>query len=318
MANIFPGAIWKPMPNQASRPKRRKGRGVGYHIAVYEGSSIYNINLGTGNDAHLYVRRDGTAEQNVDLDLQAWAGADGNGSMIWVETQGGTTAADVKSGQWTGPQFETLARIAAWAHNTEGVPLQVMPDSRSTSRGLATHRLGIQHSLGIGAVPGWLISGGERWSKVIGKECPGDARVGQVPSLVTRAQQIANGDTDVLTDDDIVKLWYGPRFRDNMNYAQVIQQMQDAINAVARQTQALDLAGRPGAATDDQYGHILSLRAEVEALSAKVDALAKGSAPVSGGTVAVGSLSDADVARIADAWPRSSPVGRSRDRPVPR
>jgi hypothetical protein len=44
-------------------------------------------------------------------------------SMIWVETQGGTTAADVKSGQWVGPQFETLARIAAWAHNTEGVPL---------------------------------------------------------------------------------------------------------------------------------------------------------------------------------------------------
>lgn len=193
MAHIFPGAEWRPMPSQEQRPKRRKGRGVGLHVAVYEGRSIYDINLGTGNDAHLYVRRDGSVEQNVDLDLQAWAGADGNSTMIWVETQGGTTAADVKSGRWPPRQAETLARIAAYAHTTEGTPLQVMSDSRPESRGIGTHRLGVQHSRGVGAVPGWLVVGGERWTKHIGKECPGDARVVQVPAIVARAQQIAAG-----------------------------------------------------------------------------------------------------------------------------
>lgn len=190
MAHIFPGATWRPMPGQERRPKRRKGRGVGFHIAVSERASIYDINLGTGNDAHLYVRRDGTVEQNIDLDLQAWAGAAGNASMLWVETQGGTTPADVRSGRWTPQQAETLAQIAAYAHRTEGTPLDLMPDSRPASRGLATHRLGIKHSRGIGAVPGFLVAGGELWSSAVGKECPGDARVAQMPQVSARAKQI--------------------------------------------------------------------------------------------------------------------------------
>lgn len=202
MPLLFPGAVWRPMPGSEKRTQRRKGRGVGFHIAVSEAPSIYGINLGTGNDAHLYVRRDGGVEQNIDLDLVSYAGAAGNSTMIWVETQGGTTAADVKSGRWTAAQAETLAQIAAWAHRTEGVPLQVMPDSKPASRGIGTHRLGIKHSRGVGAVPGWLIAGGEVWSSAVGKECAGDARIAQVPEIVTRAQQIVNGQSQ---EDDMAQ-----------------------------------------------------------------------------------------------------------------
>ena len=112
MPTIFPGATYRPMPGSEQRPKRRKGRGVGYHVAVHRGPSIYDINLGTGNDAHLYVRMDGTVEQNVDLDVQAWAGRDGNTSMIWVETEGGADPATVETETWTDAQTATLAAIA--------------------------------------------------------------------------------------------------------------------------------------------------------------------------------------------------------------
>ena len=195
MTLLYPGALWRPMPGQEKRPKRLKGRGVGFHVAVYMGPSIYEINLRTGNDAHLYVRLDGSVEQNVDLDLQAWAGLDGNPSMLWVETAGGLgSTRQLNAEPWTPPQAETLAQIAAWAHRTEGTPLGLMPDSRPASRGIGTHRLGIQHSRGVGAVPGWLIAGGERWTSHLGKECPGDAKVAQVPAVILpRAQQIAAG-----------------------------------------------------------------------------------------------------------------------------
>jgi len=239
MALIYPGALWRPMPGSATRPKRRKGRGVGFHIAVSERLSIYDINLSTGNDAHLYVRRDGGVEQNVDLDLVAYAGAAGNASMIWVETQGGTTATDVKSGRWTSAQAATLARIARWAHDTEGVPLQLMPDSKPASRGIGTHRLGIQHSLGIDRVAGWLVTGGERWSSAIGKECPGDARIAQLPSIISAA---LTAQEDTVSMDDVVHSWYDPRFRENRNYAQVIHNIEDQATAAATQLAGLTAA----------------------------------------------------------------------------
>ena len=199
MATIFPGATWRPMPGSSGRPKRRKGRGVGLHVAVYLGPSIYDINLGTGNDAHLYVRKDGSVEQNVDLDLVAYAGVDGNSSMIWVETEGGMgTAAQVDAELWTPPQAATLARIARWAHDTEGVPLQVMPDSRPTSRGVGTHRLGIDP---------WRVAGGESWSSHRGKQCPGAAKVAQVPAIVAAALGGPTQEDDMpLTADEKTEL----------------------------------------------------------------------------------------------------------------
>src|SRR5439155_775966 len=84
-----------------------------------------------------------------------------------------------------------------------------MPDSKPASRGIGTHRLGIQHSLGIDRVPGWLVTGGERWSSAIGKECPGDARVAQLPSIIAAAAGGIQEDDMPLTDADVTKLVSG-------------------------------------------------------------------------------------------------------------
>jgi hypothetical protein len=192
VTTLFPGAKWVPIPGQEKRAARRKGRGVGYHVAVYVGPSIEKIDESTGNDSHLYVRFDGSVEQNVDLDLISYAGVDGNSSMIWVETEGGANPATVETEPWTPAQVATLARILRWAHDTEGVPLQLMPDSRPASRGAGWHKQGVDP---------WRVTGGEVWSTHYGKVCPGAAKIAQVPQIVALAQN-----PDQPTEDDM------PRF----------------------------------------------------------------------------------------------------------
>lgn len=176
MATLFPGAIWLPIPVSPSRPRRRKGRAVIFHVAVSEADSLFGLFSQSPNDSHLYVRRDGTTEQYVDLDLEAYASMDANASTISVETQGGVTDPDGEP--WTDAQLAALARIARWAHDTEGVPLAVMPDSLPASRGIGWHRLGIDP---------WRVPGGEVWSSSRGKVCPGAAKIAQVPSIVAAA-----------------------------------------------------------------------------------------------------------------------------------
>jgi len=275
----MPGAVWKPMVG-SSTMRMSAYDVLCLHTCVgsLAGTDSWFRKLQDGTNSHFGVGGDGTIWQWVDTAYRSGASYNGNYHLISVESAdmgapfGPWAGSDVPA--FTAAQIDALGRIARWVHETHGIPLTQIPDARPGRRGVGYHRLG---------VPGYMVAGAERWSTKNGKVCPGDRRIGQVPQVIAAAQ----GEDMALTDDDIVKLWYGPRFRDNMNYAQVIQQMQDAINAVARQTQALDLSGRPGGASDDQYGHILSVRAEVEALSAKVDALGKGGAPAAAPAVNV-------------------------------
>jgi hypothetical protein len=191
MTLLFPGALWVPVPGQQNRPRRRTGRGVGLHVAAYLGPSIEKIDEGTGNDSHLYVRRDGSVEQNVDLDRVSYAMVDGNATLITVETEGGADPATVNSEPWTPQQVATLAEICRWAHETEDVPLQVMPDSRPASKGIGTHRLGIDP---------YRVAGGEVWSTAYGKACPGTAKVAQVPAIVALSLNPTKGFLMALTD----------------------------------------------------------------------------------------------------------------------
>jgi hypothetical protein len=173
---LFPGAIWRPIPVSPSRPKRGKGRAVILHVAVSEGASLFPIFSTTGNDSHLYVRKDGSVEQYIDLELVAYASIAANANTISVETQGGVTNPDGEP--WTAAQVATLARIARWAHDTEGVPLSLMPNSLPASKGIGHHRLGIDP---------WRVAGGEVWSSSRGKLCPGAAKIAQIPQIITAA-----------------------------------------------------------------------------------------------------------------------------------
>jgi hypothetical protein len=109
-------------------------------------------------------------------------------------------------------QVEACARILAWAHATHGVPLQLCPDSRPGSRGLAYHRQGIDGNWGPPhRFPG-RVPGGEVWTLSRGKECPDDRRIAQLPAILSRAEEIVNGDNMPLNDVD--KAWIKEAIKD--------------------------------------------------------------------------------------------------------
>jgi hypothetical protein len=316
MANVVPGALWKPV-DVGNRAARRKGRGLIGHIAVVNSTLLIPGPLATRpSDWHFYLPKQPypTGQrfaQLIDLDLQSWSSADANPTCAAFESEGGV-GADV-NGLWTDNQIESAAIILAHMHRTEGVPLQDMVNSLPGSRGFGVHRYGIDP---------YRVAGGEKWSSVYAKACPGDARVRQVPQIIARAQQIVNGNSGgflmALTDAQQAQLaadaqfiadqmagpdwrkgtagWPTQRWGGDQEQLTVV----DLLRRIDRQLNSvLDLSNRPMPAGtgDNEFGHLLSLRAEVQALLAA----AGKAAPTSGGSVAAGSLSDADVARIADA-----------------
>lgn len=238
MTNLIPGFLWIPV-DIGARPARVKGRGLVGHVAVSTSRDLRPGPLATRSaDWHAYLPKTGPGIQYIDLDVQCWANRDGNKTMAAFESEGGMGTADqVNAEPWTDDQCEAAAKFLAHLHRTEGVPLQVMPDSRPTSRGFGPHRLGIDP---------WRVTGGELWSSARGKLCPGNAKVAQVPAIVARAAQIANP-TSALEDD--------------MTPAQA-----------AQLTQILDLLtpGKPGVKFDgDVYRKLTNASAGVAALLAR-------------------------------------------------
>lgn len=136
--------------------------------------------------AHDHIANDGTIEEYLDSDLTAWATGQGNRRLYAIETQGDGTA------PWTEAQLDAIAWRIAQKHKRYGFPLRLMRSSKSTEKGIGYHRLGVPRSRwGVGV---WLIAGGERWSSAVGKICPGDPRIAQMPEVLKRVKAIV-GDT---------------------------------------------------------------------------------------------------------------------------
>ena len=133
--------------------------------------------------SHVHVADDGTVERYVPDDLIAWANGAGNARLLSIETQGDGTE------PWTPEQVESIAQVvAAWSAKF-GFPLQLMSSSKPTEKGIGWHRLGVPPSKWVSGL-GWLLPGGEKWSGAVGKVCPGDKRIAQVPQILARAQAI--------------------------------------------------------------------------------------------------------------------------------
>src|SRR5690606_19351230 len=137
------------------------------HVAVSESSSLrgWFNDPRSGASSHLYVRRDGTLEQYVDMRYTAWTSGSGSATTIGVETQG------MGSGKWTPQQVEALAQIVAWAHREFGVPLRVMTSSKASERGVGYHALGVPATSAQKA-RGISKTGGQLWSKAVGRPAP--------------------------------------------------------------------------------------------------------------------------------------------------
>ena len=164
----------------------RCGNGVGY------AGTESHIGIGGkwGKDGTLGL--DGVVRQWQDLMHQADANLDGNSTTISVETAD-NIARPIQP--WTLLQCEAIAEFLAWVCDKAthagcpdtwtchqvGIPLVLIPDTLPGRRGIGYHRQGCDP---------WRVLGGVRWSASRGKDCPTQARIDQIPGIITRAQAI--------------------------------------------------------------------------------------------------------------------------------
>ena len=184
-----PFAIWRPMPYATSlmpNPVR-----ANLHTAVTNASSLFHYfaTQSGGVHSHFYVAKDGTIEQYRDTAYAAAADYKGNPDTISIETWDGypvtfKTAATVIA--WEPAQIVALVKLLAWIldeHPTIPRRLATTSKADSTSHGIGWHRLGVPATYAQLAL-NRSQTGGLLWSKSVGKTCPGDKRIAQIPGIL--------------------------------------------------------------------------------------------------------------------------------------
>jgi len=195
----MPGAIWLG-ENSPRNP-----------MVKYDIVCVHTIvGFAPAHAAHFSVKADGTIQQSRDTRYQSAANLHGNPRVIAIENEDHGAA----FGNWGGTavprltdeQVEANGRILAWAHKTHGIPLQLCPDSKPGSRGLAYHRQGIDGNFGGFRFPG-RVAGGEVWTEHFGKVCPGDNRIAQLPDILAIARDITEMDWfDMASKQEVTEL----------------------------------------------------------------------------------------------------------------
>lgn len=161
----MPGAVWiGPTPNM-SKGHQLAIQGLVLHIQQgYEGGSeAWFKNPASQASAHFLNPKTGALRQLVDTADKAWAQAAGNPHWISIENEGFVPDA------LTSSQIENAARLLAWLHTTDNVPL------RSTD-------------VVSGSGLGWHGMGGTAWGGH--PDCPGTAIRNQRGAIIDRAAHI--------------------------------------------------------------------------------------------------------------------------------
>jgi hypothetical protein len=248
----YPGAAWRPLANNwAGQRVMARHDIICLHTMVgslWGTDAFFRSDGYGGTESHFGVGHDGETLQWQDTSRRAEANLNGNHRIISIETAdrgpgfGRWDARDASAvPAWTPAQVERIAQIIAWACRTHSIPCELVPDSRPTRRGVGYHRQGIS---------GWgLVPGGEVWSSARGKACPGNRRVAQIPRVIARAATILTGSEKgvfmALSDAE---------------QSELLMRVRD-IHFQERHT--LPYPSHHGSATDNQYGHTLSVRKEL-------------------------------------------------------
>ena len=186
---VNPGAVQRLIPHANTENVRATVRNrINFHTAVSDASSLYPYFSQPGNPcSHFYVAEHGTVEQYIDTAFFSAADYQGNDATISIESWDGhgrvwTTG---QPPAWTAAQVAALKALSTWiTHTHRTIPLRLATDSRvgESSRGLSWHRLGVESSPPFR--PGYRVDGGQYYSTSVGKTCPGDARIAQIPGIL--------------------------------------------------------------------------------------------------------------------------------------
>jgi hypothetical protein len=146
--------------------------------------------------AHFSVHANGIIDQSRDTKYRSAANLEGNYRVLASENEDHGPRFPKWSGSDVPPltpeQVTANAEAFQWAHEVHGIPLQLCPDSKPSSRGLAYHRQGIDGNFGPGTGHPFAgrVPGGETWTLSRGKVCPGDKRIAQLPEILRQAKAI--------------------------------------------------------------------------------------------------------------------------------
>lgn len=164
---------------------------VGYLTST---DAMFKRNGWDGTESHFGVGGKWGSDRDADLDGKIYQWGDtkyvahanlaGNHRIISIETADNAPATVEAIAEWTPKQLDAIVKLVAWACETHDIPPVLVADSKPNRRGIAYHRQGCEHSLGVGRVPGYLVAGGERWSSSLGKGCPGPRRIAQLKTIV--------------------------------------------------------------------------------------------------------------------------------------
>ncbi len=203
MATKYLGAIWSPLGSQ-TEPRMTSHDIVCIHTMVgylYSTRVMFMKGGYTGTESHFGIGGkwgsdvtegrlyDGRVEQWQDLGYQADANLEGNPRVISIETADNAPRLASDISEWTPKQLDALVKLIRWlcskaAHancpapwecHKSGIPMALIPDTKPGRRGIAYHAQGISPN---------RVSGGEVWSSVAGKECPGATRIKQLKEVV--------------------------------------------------------------------------------------------------------------------------------------
>lgn len=200
------------------------------------------VGFAPAHAAHFSTWMSGRLGQSRDTAFRSAANLHGNHRIIACENE--DAAKDIPL---TDAQVAANARAYHWTHEEHGIPLQMCPDSRPDSRGLAYHRQGIDGNFGGFRFPG-RVPGGEVWSSSFGKVCPRDVRIAQLPDILDGALTLKRGgslnqEDDFMNRED--KQWLEAQFA-KLATAEDLQKLHKRVNEVAKSERIRDREEREG------------------------------------------------------------------------
>lgn len=207
MVTKIAGTHWRPLSSEQSQLKIERHDIICLHTMVgflTSTDAMFKKDGFGGVESHFGVGGiwggdkaadlDGVVYQWQDTEFRADANLGGNHRVISIETADNAPKAAKDIEEWTPKQVTAIIRLVAELCRKYDIPATLVPDSKSTRRGIAFHRQGIDP---------WRVADGEVWSKSRGKECPGDRRIAQLKSVIIPGVQRALSGEDVVVEDTV-------------------------------------------------------------------------------------------------------------------
>lgn len=178
----FNSAVWKPLGRQ-TQPRLLKKNKIIIHtmVGTLRGTdSMFRDGGFSGTESHFGTSAAGECWQWQDTDFTADAQLQGNDDAISFENEDW----GIDGWKGTGPvpaftqrQLGKLIEVVTDVCLEHDIPPVELTNSEDASKGIGTHRLGIDP----------YRTHGERYTAYYGKACPGDARFAQVNGILIPA-----------------------------------------------------------------------------------------------------------------------------------